>query len=112
MLSLPQASMKLLAARPENAQVCSPAVPQTSCAQGSVPARCCWLAELALQQQLLTFILTTAVCERLSRVQIHVLPMGAGLTPESLSEKIAKSKHWDRVVAFRPTGGPCPAQKR
>ena len=39
-------------------------------------------------------------------VQIHVLPMGAGLTPESLTEKVAKSKHWDHVCAFRPTGAP------
>ena len=50
--------------------------------------------------------LVSCVSQAALGVQIHVLPMGQGLQPESLAEKISKSKHWTQVVAFRPTGGP------
>ena len=36
--------------------------------------------------------------------RIHVVAMGLQLSPEKLSEKIASSKRWTHVVAFRPTG--------
>ena len=36
--------------------------------------------------------------------RIHVLPMGLQLQPEALAQKIARSKRWTHVMAFRPTG--------